>query len=72
MNKKNQILEIIADILEVELDDISFESSLDKYDWDSLAVVTFISEIDSEFDQILPPSSVNEVKTVADLIGLVE
>lgn len=72
MNKTNQILEIVAEILEVEVEDISLESELDDANWDSLAVVTFISEVDSSFNQVIAPSAVNEVKTVADLIALVD
>ena len=72
MTKKNQILEIIAEILEIEVNEISLDSALDEDSWDSLAVVTFISEIDSNFDQVISPLDVNEVKTVADLIDLVE
>lgn len=72
MSKANQILEIIAEILEVEVEEITLENELDEDSWDSLAVVTFISEIDSNFDQVIAPTAVNEVKTVADLIALVD
>ena len=72
MSKENQILEIIAEILEVEIEEITLGTELDEDSWDSLAVVSFISEIDSEFDQVISPSAVNKVKTVADLIALVE
>jgi acyl carrier protein len=72
MSKTNQILEIIAEILEVEVEEITLENELDEDSWDSLAVVTFISEIDSNFDQVIAPTAVNEVKTVADLIALVD
>jgi acyl carrier protein len=72
MSKVNQILEIIAEILEVEVEEITLENELDEDSWDSLAVVTFISEIDSNFDQVIAPTAVNEVKTVADLIALVD
>jgi acyl carrier protein len=72
MSKTNQILEIIAEILEVEVEEIMLENELDEDNWDSLAVVTFISEIDSNFDQVIAPTAVNEVKTVAELIALVD
>jgi acyl carrier protein len=72
MSKVNQILEIIAEILEIEANEITLEKELGEDNWDSLAVVTFISEIDSNFDQVISPTAVNEVKTVADLIALVE
>ena len=70
MSKENTILKIIAEILEIE--EITLSTKLDEDSWDSLAIVSFISEIDSEFDQVVSPSAVNEVKIVADLIALVE
>ncbi|PSU50906.1 acyl carrier protein [Photobacterium frigidiphilum] len=72
MSKNNQILEIVAEILEVEVNEVTLTTELDEDNWDSLAVVTFISEIDSTFDQIISPSAVNKVETVADLIALVK
>lgn len=72
MSKENKILEIIAEILEVEIEEITLSTELGEDNWDSLAVVSFISEIDSEFDQVISPTAVNKVKKVADLVVLVE
>ncbi|WP_146490016.1 phosphopantetheine-binding protein [Vibrio sp. T20] len=72
MSKEKKILEIIAEIIEVELDELSLSMELDEDNWDSLAVVSFISEIDSEFEQVLSPSEVNSVKSVSDLIQLIK
>lgn len=70
MSKENQILTIIAEILEV--DTVSPETELNEENWDSLAVVTFISEIDSNFEQILSPTNVNKASSVSDLLELVK
>ncbi|HHR5883328.1 TPA: acyl carrier protein [Providencia alcalifaciens] len=70
MSKKEQVLNIIAEILEVET--VTLNTELNEENWDSLAVVTFISEIDSNFDQILSPTSVNKANTVLDLLNLVK
>lgn len=72
MNKEQQVLEIIAEILEVDASELTLDSPLDETVWDSLAVVTFISEIDSIFDQIISPKKAGTVKTVADLLELVK
>ena len=72
MKKFDQVMEIIADILEVDIAELSLETALDDGRWDSLAVITFISEVDSSFDIILSPSEVGAVKVVADLVGLVK
>jgi acyl carrier protein len=70
MSNINQLLEIVAEILEV--DDISLETELNEDNWDSLAVVTFISEADNEFDKVVSPSEVNKVTKVADLLELIK
>ncbi|MCY9822064.1 acyl carrier protein [Aeromonas media] len=72
MSKVPQVLDIIAEILEVDASELTLDSLLDETVWDSLAVVTFISEIDSTFDQIISPAKVGAVKTVADLVELVK
>ncbi|CAH6799842.1 Carrier domain-containing protein [Vibrio chagasii] len=70
MSNVNQLLEIVAEILEV--DDVSLETPLNEDNWDSLAVVTFISEADNEFDKVVSPSEVNKVTKVADLLELIK
>ncbi|EJD6378463.1 MULTISPECIES: acyl carrier protein [Providencia] len=70
MSKENQLLNIIAEILEI--DAVSPETELNEENWDSLAVVTFISEVDSNFEQVLSPTSVNKASTVQDLLELVK
>lgn len=72
MNKEQKVLEIISEILEVDASTLTLDSPLDETVWDSLAVITFISEIDSTFDQIISPKKVGTVKTVADLVELVK
>jgi acyl carrier protein len=71
MSKQSQILEIVAEVLELEVDEVNINTELDEDNWDSLAVVSFIAEIDSNFDQILVPADVRDVKKVSDLVVLV-
>lgn len=68
--QKARVLEIIAEVIEADLHEINAESLLDDYYWDSLAVVTFITEINSEFDKIISPAAVRASKTVNDLLVL--
>lgn len=70
MSDKNaKILEIVCDV--TELDDLTLESSLEIEEWDSLAIVSFLSEVDTNFEQVLSPTDVKDAKTVADLVALV-
>jgi acyl carrier protein len=70
MSKVNKFLEIVAEILEVEVNEISLKTELNDACWDSLAVVTFISEIDSEFDVLVSPQKVGAVESIQDLFEL--
>ena len=72
MSNVQKIIEIIADIIETDAAELTIQTELDETVWDSLAVVTFISEIDSNFDQIISPAELSSVKTVADLVNLVK
>jgi acyl carrier protein len=71
MKNETKFLEIIADILEVEVSEVSLTTELSQAQWDSLAVVTFISEIDSEFDVVVAPQKVAEVSKVQELFDLI-
>ncbi len=71
MKNEAKFLEIIADILEVEVSEVSLTTELNEAQWDSLAVVTFISEIDSEFDVVVAPQKVAEVSKVQELFDLI-
>lgn len=71
MSKETKLLEIVADILECEVDEISLETELDEATWDSLAIVSFMAEADSEFGKTLSPTEVGAVKSVKDLLDLI-
>lgn len=67
----NQIVSnIIAEIMEVDSVELSLE--LHEGNWDSLAVISFIAEVDSKLGKLLDAKSVLESKTVAELVSLVE
>ncbi|WP_412501515.1 acyl carrier protein [Shewanella chilikensis] len=70
MNVQDKLLEIVAEILED--DDVTLDTELNDENWDSLAVVTFISEADNEFDKMISPSLLNNVEKVSDLLELVK
>lgn len=71
MSKETKLLEIVADILECEVDEISLETELDEATWDSLAIVSFMAEADSGFGKTLSPTEVGAVKSVKDLLDLI-
>ena len=71
MSKETILLNVLAEILEVEENEIELTSNLEDYAWDSLAIVTFISEADSNFDVVLNAELVGKAKSPQDLLTLV-
>ena len=70
---ENKKMELIAEVLEVEVDGLTPETKLGDLDeWDSIALISFIAMMDDEFDKIIKGSVVKEQKTVADLMAMME
>ena len=72
MNLQIKIVEIVADILELELGEVALETELNGDNWDSLAVVTFISEVDTEFGKVVSPKDVTAASSVKELLDLIK
>ena len=65
---KDEILQIIANTIEVDIVDESLELNDDI--WDSLSIIIFIAAINQDFGKILDPQEVFSAKTAKDLIDL--
>ncbi len=66
-----EFYEGLAEILEVEVDEISADTELEEGAWDSLAVVSTIALIDDVYDITVHPEKLSECKTVGDIEKLV-
>lgn len=67
--EKLAMLEDVMDLNEGELTD---ESVLDDIDeWDSLSVLTLISEMKKRFDISLSTQQIKDFKTVADICAII-
>lgn len=65
---KNTFLENLADALECEVTDISFDSELSSYEgWDSIAALSVIAFADTEFNKNINGDQISECSTVNDL-----
>ena len=67
-----EFLNLIEEILELDegiLDGSELINDLDG--WDSLAVVSFIAEVDSKLDLTLNPNQISNANSIADLKALV-
>ncbi len=67
----SEFYEGLAEILEVDEDQINSDLELQEGSWDSLAVVSTIALIDDVYDIQVHPNGIAECKTVGDLEKLV-
>ncbi len=67
----SEFYEGLAEILEVDLDQITPDLALEDGSWDSLAVVSTIALIDDVYDVTVHPNALSDCKTVGDIEKLV-
>ena len=62
-------MELLADILDVEVEEIKPELELSNMDeWDSIAVLSFIAMMDEEFGKEMKGSEIKQFVTVQDAL----
>lgn len=67
------ILEIVADVLECEEDELSMTYSKEENDkWDSVNTLRMLTSIESEFDIRLDMEKLLKAETIQDIVDLVE
>lgn len=68
---RQEKLETIADILEVDLEEITEESVLEEFEtWDSIAVLSVISVITEETGLFPHADEIKKLKTVSDIMNV--
>ena len=65
-------LELIADILDVDVDELSPEKELAEFDWDSVAILSFIAMMDEEFGKEMKGAEIKKFVTVQDAMDVME
>lgn len=63
---------IIAESTENSLDAISPETTLDELGLDSIDLVDLVMEIEQAFSVSVPDEEFENIKTVGDIVGLIE
>ena len=62
-------IEILAEILDVEPEDINEKTDLTSMDeWDSLAILSFIVMMGEEFNKVVTGEEIRKMTTIADLL----
>ena len=71
--KKENVIRMLADILDVDIEEVKTESLLDDYeDWDSLAKLTLMAEVKKMCNYRLTQENVKTFKKVSDICCFLE
>lgn len=71
--ERNEKLEIIADILEVDVEDVKEDMLLEDFEtWDSVAVLSVIAMMDEKFGKYPHASEIRQYIKVSDLMDHME
>lgn len=66
-------MENIADLLDLEVEEINEDTILSEYEeWDSVAILSFIALMDEEFGRAVKGAEIRALKTVKDLMDMME
>ncbi len=72
MTRKEK-MEEIADILEMEAEELQDDMALDALEtWDSVAVLSFIAFMHEKFDKYFHAKDIQKIKTVGELADMME
>lgn len=68
-----KLQEMIADQLEIDIEDISYDSNiLDDLGADSLDVVDLVMSIEDEFGMEVPDEALENIRTIEDMVKFIE
>lgn len=62
----------LAEILEIDVADVTPQLKLGDHAWDSLAIISVIALVDELFDQMLSGQALAQSETVADIVALIK
>ncbi|WP_404431827.1 acyl carrier protein [Microbacterium lacus] len=65
------LLNMVAEILEVEASELALTDELDALGWDSLANISFIADVDTATGVTIDADKLADARTIADLHALV-
>lgn len=70
---KETVKKIVADILDLELEDVKDDALImDDLDADSIAVMEIVMELEDELDVEVPTEDILELNTVGDIVAYIE
>ena len=73
MEIKEKVLEIIANVLNVSVTEVTLESTVGDFpSWDSLGQLNILHSVQDEFDVEFEPEEMMDIEDVNDIIKAVE
>lgn len=64
---EEKLIGICAQVLNMDAQDLTMDSTYDAVDeWDSLAMVQMVSEIEGQFDCVIPFDDIEQIKKISD------
>jgi acyl carrier protein len=69
---EDEFLQLFAEILEAE-EPVSLDAKLELFDeWDSIAILSLISDVDDKYSVIIRSDDLNKMQTVGDIWSFIE
>ena len=73
MEVNDKVFEIIANVLEVKVEEITLESTVGDFPtWDSLGQLNILQSVQDEFEVEFEPEEMMDIEDVNDIIKAVE
>lgn len=73
MEVKEKVFEIVANILEIEVSEVTLESTVGDFpSWDSLGQLNILQSVQDEFDVEFEPEEMMDIEDISDIIKAVE
>lgn len=67
---ENNFLKFVSEILGLDSSEVTMDMKYKEGNWDSIAMMTLVMELEAEYDASLPIESIQNVKTMQDLYDL--
>ena len=67
-----QKIELLADILDMDIDELSPEMEISDLEWDSLVSLSYIAMVEENFGKEVKGAQIKEFVTLQDALNLME
>lgn len=69
---RRQVMEIVADVADVPVEEVSPESMLADLDVDSLRGLRIVAEVEKRYGVVITESEIGKIRSMRDIFALVE